>query len=187
MLMKYLSLLLLLCYGLASAQVAESDFERNPVIWHYQGDTLSVEVAEAAIILPEAIEKRDTVAAKSDTLMVKLAEEDSGLKTGVRNMADDITNAPSEVLHVISISKIFWTLVEDGTVHPLNDQLDRVKAPTLIIWGRHDQLIDVSCVEVLEAGIPNAESVVFEDVGHVPMIENPKGTAKHHLEFLAKY
>ncbi|WP_417609258.1 alpha/beta fold hydrolase [Parasphingorhabdus sp.] len=85
------------------------------------------------------------------------------------------------------LDKIFWTLVEDGTVKPLNDQLGRVKTPTLIIWGRHDQLIDVSCVDVLESGIPNAESVIFENVGHVPMIENPKGTASRHLEFLAKY
>lgn len=85
------------------------------------------------------------------------------------------------------LDKIFWTLVEDGTVKPLNDQLGQVKAPTLIIWGRHDQLIDVSCVDVLEEGIPNAESVIFEDVGHVPMIENPKATAAKHLEFLAKY
>ncbi|MEH6789557.1 alpha/beta fold hydrolase [Parasphingorhabdus sp.] len=85
------------------------------------------------------------------------------------------------------LDKIFWNLVEDGTEKPLNDQLDKVKAPTLIIWGRHDQLIDVSCVKVLEDGIPNAESVIFEDVGHVPMIENPKATAARHREFLAKY
>ncbi|ASK87918.1 alpha/beta fold hydrolase [Sphingorhabdus sp. SMR4y] len=90
-------------------------------------------------------------------------------------------------VHRELLDKIFWTLVEDGTVKPLNDQLGQIKAPTLIIWGRHDQLIDVSCVDVLENGIPNAESVVFEDVGHIPMIENPKDTARHHLAFLAKY
>ncbi|WP_339825718.1 alpha/beta fold hydrolase [uncultured Parasphingorhabdus sp.] len=90
-------------------------------------------------------------------------------------------------VHRALLDKIFWTLVEDGTAKPLNDQLDQVKAPTLIIWGRHDQLIDVSCVDVLEKGIPNAESIIFEDVGHIPMIENPKGTAKRHLEFLAKH
>lgn len=85
------------------------------------------------------------------------------------------------------LDKIFWNLVEDGTVRPLNDQLNQVKVPTLIIWGRHDQLIDVSCVKVLEDGIPNAESVIFEDAGHVPMIEKPKETAARHLEFLAKH
>ena len=84
------------------------------------------------------------------------------------------------------LDKIFWNLVEDGTGRPLNDKLNEVKTPTLIIWGRHDQLIDVSCVKVLEDGIPNAESIIFEDVGHVPMIEKPKETAARHLEFLAK-
>ena len=90
-------------------------------------------------------------------------------------------------VHRDLLDKIFWTLVEDGVGKPLNDQLDQVKTPTLIIWGRHDQLIDVSCVDVLKNGIANAESVVFEDVGHIPMIENPKETARHHLEFLAKH
>ena len=90
-------------------------------------------------------------------------------------------------VHRALLDKIFWTMVEDGTGKPLNDQLDRVKTPTLIVWGRHDQLIDVSCVDVLEDGIPNAESVVFENVGHIPMIEYPKGTAARHREFLAKY
>ena len=90
-------------------------------------------------------------------------------------------------MHRELLDKIFWNLVDDSTANPLNDQLDQVKTPTLIIWGRHDQLIDVSCVDVLKNGIPDAESVVFEDVGHVPMIENSKGTAKHHLEFLAKH
>lgn len=83
------------------------------------------------------------------------------------------------------LDRIFWELVSDNINNSLNDQLDKVKAPTLIIWGRHDQLIDVSCVAVLEQGIANAQSVIFEDVGHVPMIEKPKATAKHQLEFLA--
>lgn len=90
-------------------------------------------------------------------------------------------------VHRELLDKIFWTLVQDGMHKPLNEQLDRVRAPTLIIWGRHDQLIDVSCVDVLENGIPNAESIIFEDVGHIPMIEKPKATARHHLEFLAKH
>ena len=85
------------------------------------------------------------------------------------------------------LDKIFWTIAEEGLGNPLNDRLDEVKTPTLIIWGRHDQLIDVSCVDILENGIPNAQSVVFEDVGHVPMIEKPKATGKHHVEFLAKH
>ena len=82
---------------------------------------------------------------------------------------------------------IFWTLVEDGLNNPLNDKLSGIETPTMIIWGRHDQLIDVSCVKVLDEGIPNSEAVIFEDVGHIPMIEKPKAVAEHHLPFLAKH
>jgi len=82
---------------------------------------------------------------------------------------------------------IFWTLVEDGLNNSLNDKLSDIKTPTMIIWGRHDQLIDVSCVKVLDDGIANSEAVIFEDVGHIPMMEKPKAVAEHHLPFLAKY
>src|SRR3546814_6368605 len=61
--------------------------------------------------------------------------------------------------------------------HPLNDRLDEVRVPTLILWGRHDRLIDVSCVPVLEAGIAGAQAQIFDLVGHVPTIEDPKATA----------
>lgn len=81
---------------------------------------------------------------------------------------------------------IFWTIATEGRDHPLNDRLDAVGAPTLIIWGRHDRLIDVSCVAVLEAGIAGSRSYIFDHVGHVPMIEDPKATAAVMKGFLAK-
>lgn len=89
--------------------------------------------------------------------------------------------------HLGLLDKIFWIIVEDGEKRPLNERLRDVKAPTLIIWGRHDRLIHVSCVAELEAGIPQAESVVFEDAGHVPMLEKPAAMAGTLRRFLAKH
>lgn len=98
-----------------------------------------------------------------------------------RKLFFEEANAHKEVL-----DKIFWQIAGSGLNDPLNDRLGDVKAPTLIIWGRHDRLIDVSCVEVLDKGIENSESVIFEKTGHVPMIEKPKESASAHLAFLAK-
>lgn len=98
-----------------------------------------------------------------------------------RKLFFEEANAHKELL-----DKIFWQIAGSGLNDPLNDRLGDVKAPTLIIWGRHDQLIDVSCVEVLDKGIENSESVIFEETGHVPMIEKPKESAGAHLAFLAK-
>ncbi len=84
------------------------------------------------------------------------------------------------------LDTIFWVIATEGRDHPLNDRLGEVKVPTLIIWGRHDQLLDVSCVPVLEAGIAGSVSHIFDHVGHVPMIEDPKATAAVMKGFLAK-
>src|SRR3546814_16299957 len=65
---------------------------------------------------------------------------------------------------------IFWVIASEMRDHPLNDRLGEVRAPTLILWGRHDRLIDVRCVSVLEAGITGAPAPVFEPVGPVPLI-----------------
>ena len=81
---------------------------------------------------------------------------------------------------------IFWVIANEGRDFPLNDRLGEVKVPTLIIWGRHDRLLDVSCVAVLEAGIAGSQSHIFEHVGHVPMIEDPKATAAVMKVFLAQ-
>ncbi|WP_062126311.1 mechanosensitive ion channel family protein [Geofilum rubicundum] len=118
--MKSLLFLLLLFCGLAGAQVGETDYERNPLIWHSQVDTLGVkavemaedsEAVDAAIPSPAVIEKNDSLGVKGDTLVVRLAEADSQLKSATRPTVDDMSNAPSDVLQVISFSKIFWTLV----------------------------------------------------------------------------
>ncbi|WP_294036903.1 alpha/beta fold hydrolase [Sphingopyxis sp.] len=84
------------------------------------------------------------------------------------------------------LDAIFWVIANEGRDHPLNDRLGDVKAPTLILWGRHDRLLDVSCVPVLEFGIAGSRSHIFEHVGHVPMVEDPKATADVMKGFLAK-
>lgn len=81
---------------------------------------------------------------------------------------------------------IFLTLRDEMQSRPLNDELHRVKAPTLVIWGRHDRVIDVSCCDILKSRIPDCHCVIFEDVGHVPMLERPAEAAAAHLEHLQK-
>ena len=89
--------------------------------------------------------------------------------------------------HEKLLDKIFGQIADDGLNNPLNDRLKEIQVPTQIIWGRHDRLLDVTCAIVQHEGIANSELVIFEDVGHVPMIEKPAATAQHHLAFLAKH
>lgn len=50
------------------------------------------------------------------------------------------------------------------------DRLGRVRAPTLVLHGRHD-FVPVSQAEILRRGIPDAELAVFERSGHFPHVE----------------
>jgi pimeloyl-ACP methyl ester carboxylesterase len=84
------------------------------------------------------------------------------------------------------LDKVFWILASEGIAGVLNARLGEVRTPTLVVWGRHDQLIDVSAVDELQRGIANSVAVILEHVGHVPMLEAPGETAAHHLALLAR-
>ena len=51
------------------------------------------------------------------------------------------------------------------------DRLGEVRAPALILAGRHDPEAPLQCSEELLQGIPDASLVVFEQSGHSPFIE----------------
>lgn len=80
---------------------------------------------------------------------------------------------------------IFWQIIDEALNDSLTERLGEVSMPTLIIWGRHDRLIDVSCAEVMAAAIPDNTVVILEDAGHIPMIECPGETARHHIRLIA--
>jgi len=90
------------------------------------------------------------------------------------------------VRHYDFLDGIFWTIVEEALNGSLTARLGDVATPTLIIWGRHDRLIDVSCADVMAASIPDNKVVIFEDLGHIPMIESPRETADHHIKLIAE-
>lgn len=68
---------------------------------------------------------------------------------------------------------------------PLEPLLGDIRQPVLIIWGEFDRILDVSSVEVMKPLLPQAQAIVMQDTGHLPMLERPAETAAHYLEFLA--
>jgi abhydrolase domain-containing protein 6 len=66
----------------------------------------------------------------------------------------------------------------------LEKDLSQIKAPTLILWGDQDKILDVSSVPVFEKGLKNHKTVIFKDCGHIPMIEKVQETATEYLTFI---
>lgn len=57
--------------------------------------------------------------------------------------------------------------------YPLRDRLELISCPTFIIWGDKDRLVPVKDAALFEQLIPNSRKIVYEDTGHVSMMERP--------------
>jgi pimeloyl-ACP methyl ester carboxylesterase len=75
-----------------------------------------------------------------------------------------------------------------GFAHPEfeDDKLKSIHVPTLVVWGRQDELIAVTQAEKFRDGIPGAKVVVLEQCGHLPQIEKADEFNRAVLDFLAK-
>lgn len=67
---------------------------------------------------------------------------------------------------------------------PLEPELPKIQAPTLLLWGDKDRVLDVSSIEVMKPLLKNPTVVIMQNCGHVPMIERPEETAAHYQDFL---
>jgi len=65
-----------------------------------------------------------------------------------------------------------------------SDRLSSVKAPTLIVAGRHDPEAPPACSEELNEGIQSSELIIFELSGHYPFLEEPEAFAEVLQQFL---
>jgi pimeloyl-ACP methyl ester carboxylesterase len=62
--------------------------------------------------------------------------------------------------------------------------LPRVANPTLIVWGKQDQIVPVICGEQYARYLPNATLTVIDNCGHSPNIEKPNELVRIVSEFL---
>lgn len=79
--------------------------------------------------------------------------------------------------------KIFAQLM--SPLLALEPELGSIQAPTLLLWGDQDRLLDVSSIEVMKPLLKQSSTVILQDCGHVPMVERPEETAGYYLDFLA--
>ncbi|MFN8151962.1 MAG: alpha/beta fold hydrolase [Solirubrobacterales bacterium] len=71
------------------------------------------------------------------------------------------------------------------TGYDLLDRLERIHIPTLIVWGRDDLVVPASDAAGYAERIRGSELVVFDDCGHVAMLERPVRFNRLLAEFTA--
>lgn len=66
----------------------------------------------------------------------------------------------------------------------LEPELPKIQAPTLLLWGEQDRVLDVSSIEVMRPLLENSTTVIMPNVGHAPMLERPEESALLYRQFL---
>ncbi|MCB0578285.1 MAG: alpha/beta hydrolase [Phaeodactylibacter sp.] len=89
----------------------------------------------------------------------------------------DIVNDRNKAIRVIATAK-------SAVRHNLSDKLHQVKAPTLLVWGREDQITPSFVGEKFHELIENSKLVFLDECGHAPMMEHPEAFNRHLESFL---
>ncbi len=71
-------------------------------------------------------------------------------------------------------------------VDDLSGPIQRVRAPTLIVWGTADKVAPLRTGKILAATLSNARLRLLENIGHVPMKECPERLNRMIGDFLGK-
>lgn len=72
------------------------------------------------------------------------------------------------------------------TSYPIRDRLPEIAVPTLVVWGTKDPLIPVRDAWEFGKLIPGSRVVVYEETGHVAMLERPVAFNALVEEFLGE-
>ncbi len=72
----------------------------------------------------------------------------------------------------------------DDDVRLVLAMLDKLKLPTLVLWGGRDRLIPPDDAERFHREIQGSTLAIFEDLGHAPEEEDPTRTVAAVKQFL---
>jgi pimeloyl-ACP methyl ester carboxylesterase len=170
--------------------------ERVPLVGHSFGGMVAAEIAATnperitslALIAPMGLWRDDHPIADisgvpRDRLPGLLLADPEGPLAALLP-APDPTNPDAlfrAAMTLASILQFIWPLPDKG----LSKRLYRVKAPTLVLWGAQDRLIDPAYGDDFVAAIAGARLELIEGAGHLPQLEQAEATLAALRDFLA--
>ncbi len=76
------------------------------------------------------------------------------------------------------------TFTKSGGYNFLRPKIPQIKQPTLVLWGRQDNILGTKDAARFEQAIKHCQLIWIEECGHVPHLEQARITAKHIVDFL---
>ena len=78
--------------------------------------------------------------------------------------------------------KFIWPIPDKG----LKKRIHRVKAPTLLVWGKEDRLVPPVYADEFTRRLPGARVQMMDQAGHAPHLEQPEIAARMVNEFVKR-
>ncbi|XP_015224520.1 PREDICTED: monoacylglycerol lipase abhd6-A-like [Cyprinodon variegatus] len=75
-------------------------------------------------------------------------------------------------------------IVGEKSRHSLQEHLHLITAPLQVVWGKHDQVLDVSGAAVIQKALQHCQVDVLDDCGHSVALERPRKIAKLMMDFV---
>lgn len=116
-----------------------------------------------------------------DRLETMYADDDKITKDIVRRNQDMMLRKGNRTAF-IEVARTMEDQLEEG-----NNESDRIKyiqTPTLVMWGEQDEWTPERIMKEFKVNLPNATFVSYEVVGHLPMEELPRQSARDAHEYL---
>lgn len=89
-------------------------------------------------------------------------------------------NTEKMVLKLVEMSKLY-------TPDSFALMAKSIDAPTMIVWGKQDQVINAEAASELKALLKNAEQpILLDGIGHMPILEAEQLMVQPYLSFLKK-
>lgn len=123
---------------------------------------------------------------RNPMIVESLAGAHTLMSLAVHNRAIALALAPVMAQDLISrrhVNRHLFHQMFVNAPNPNGPGMSATKAPTLIMWGKEDRLVHYTGAYTYQAIIPHADVLLFDEVGHLPMVEIPIRTAKALQEF----
>ena len=98
----------------------------------------------------------------------------------IQSLADFVRSRPVQPVNA------FLQQSNAVLLHDVESQLERITAPTLISFGRHDAVTSTRFAAPMTAKIRNSELLIFEGCSHAPLYEDVQTFNEKTLQFLQR-
>ena len=104
-------------------------------------------------------------------------------KVASKELVDDVFDIVNDRRKALSVVATAKSAIRSN----LRDRLHRIKAPTLLIWGKNDSITPPFVAKEFNQLISNSELYMIDECGHAPMMEHPDKFNHILAKFLSRY